>query len=436
MYDPASGYLTVTLKKEQKGEDFPDLDLLAKLLAPRPSTQAQPQGPLIEVLASEDAEGADLAEQTRSLSLEERNLTQEQREILTAAENDWQLPQTVPDPLPDLHSSLAKPYGFLNLHTGFLRHVVNTENEVNVLGPDAETLPPSERRRLRLEKEEKKWDEEYYMADYADPSMIDEVIAMSSPFVPFAGAEDAEFTEEEKLDMLRLPRREYLTSPADIRATRLTLLTVLFAAAYDTRTTQGDPTPESAWTVCALTPAFAALDPAPYPFPPSFSPPRSSPPDDLELQATLAASYRRALAYPLYRSWALAEACRRDVGALLSHGRRAILRALLRLRDLLNKHEVYYVYARIWIDDFCSWVQQDSYVSPLSILTSWRCLMVMGREDALRALGAAVLRVRMSKEMTGWDLGALEAVIDEDGADERVSDSDDESEDEVAAVLQ
>ncbi|KZV69670.1 SHQ1-domain-containing protein [Peniophora sp. CONT] len=359
VYDPASGYLTVTLTKEQKGEDFPDLDLLAKLLAPRPSAQTQPQGPLIEVLGSEDDEGVDLAEQTRSLSLEESTLTQEQREILTAAENDWRLPQTVPEPLPDLHTSLAKPYGFLNLHIGFLRHVVNTENEVNELGPDAETLPPSERRRLRLEKEEKKWDEEYYMADYADPSMIDEVIAMHSPFVPSSNAEDVEFSEEEKLEMLRLPRREYLTLPADVRATRLTLLTVLFAAAYDTRTTQGDPTPESAWTVCALTPAFAALDPAPYTFPPSFSPPHSSSPDDLELQATLATSYRRALAYPLYRSWALAEACRRDVGALLSHGRRAILRALLRLRDLLNKHEVYYVYARIWIDDFCSWVQHD-----------------------------------------------------------------------------
>lgn len=59
----------------------------------------------------------------------------------------------------------------------------------------------------------------------------------------------------------------------------------------------------------------------------------------------------------------------------------------------------------------------------------------MERENALRALGAAVSRVRMSKEMMGWDLEALEAVIDEDNADERVVDSDDESEDEVAAVL-
>ena len=197
------------------------------------------------------------------------------------------------------------------------------------------------------------------MADYADPSMIDELIALPSPSVPASAAEDIEFTEEEKLEMLRLARREYLASPGDVRATHVNLLTVLFAAAYDTRTTQGDPTPESAWTICALTPAFAALDPAPYTFPPSFPSPPQSTSDDLELQATFATSYRRALAYPLYRSWALAETCRRDVSALLIRGRRAVFRALLRIRQLLNKHEVYYVYARIWIDDLCSWIQQD-----------------------------------------------------------------------------
>ena len=35
-YDPGSGYLTATLTKEIRGQDFKDLDLLAKLLSPKP----------------------------------------------------------------------------------------------------------------------------------------------------------------------------------------------------------------------------------------------------------------------------------------------------------------------------------------------------------------------------------------------------------------
>ena len=57
------------------------------------------------------------------------------------------------------------------------------------------------------------------------------------------------------------------------------------------------------------------------------------------------------------------------------------------------------------------------------------------REDTLRALGSAVKRVSMSKEMIGWDLIALEAIVDEEGVEGRAPDSDDESDDERPAVL-
>lgn len=75
-YDPSSGYLTVTLTKAVKGQTFDDLDLLAKLLAPRPS---KPEGPLIEVLDSQEAptDDEELANATGRLSM-----SQEQQEIL------------------------------------------------------------------------------------------------------------------------------------------------------------------------------------------------------------------------------------------------------------------------------------------------------------------------------------------------------------------
>ena len=59
VYDPASGYLTLTLTKLNRGENFPDLDLLGKLLAPPPLAAAQstPRNATIEVLDSQDTSG-------------------------------------------------------------------------------------------------------------------------------------------------------------------------------------------------------------------------------------------------------------------------------------------------------------------------------------------------------------------------------------------
>ena len=71
-YSPSTGYLTITLTKEVKGQYFPDLDLLAKLLAPRPFQP--PRGPAIQVLASQSAPEDEIAEISRhadNLSLED-----------------------------------------------------------------------------------------------------------------------------------------------------------------------------------------------------------------------------------------------------------------------------------------------------------------------------------------------------------------------------
>lgn len=76
-YDPSSGYLTVSLTKAVVGQTFEDLDLLAKLLAPRPSERAPEDGPLIEVLDSEEAPGNaedDLIARTQGLSLDRQEI--------------------------------------------------------------------------------------------------------------------------------------------------------------------------------------------------------------------------------------------------------------------------------------------------------------------------------------------------------------------------
>jgi protein SHQ1 len=77
--------LTVTLTKETKGQEFPDLDLLAKLLAPR--HVEVPKQPTIEVIGSEtspQSELEELVDLTDAISLE-------QREILEGACDDLML---------------------------------------------------------------------------------------------------------------------------------------------------------------------------------------------------------------------------------------------------------------------------------------------------------------------------------------------------------
>jgi protein SHQ1 len=75
-YDPGSGYLTVSLTKETPGEDFKDLDILAKLLAPKRVEQTHPS---IEVVgSSEDATDQDVEDElvasAEKLSLADREL--------------------------------------------------------------------------------------------------------------------------------------------------------------------------------------------------------------------------------------------------------------------------------------------------------------------------------------------------------------------------
>ena len=47
-----------------------------------------------------------------------------------------------------------------------------------------------------------------------------------------------------------------------------------------------------------------------------------------------------------------------DALCLLSLGRRAILRALLRIRHIFSRSDTHYLLGRLFFDDYCIWVQK------------------------------------------------------------------------------
>ena len=140
----------------------------------------------------------------------------------------------------------------------------------------------------------------------------------------------------------------------------LLLITFLFSYAYEVRSTKNDFNPESAWTICTLTASIAALDAPPYDPPVNYVPTTSALLENFsqaQLLATLVTCYRRSLAFPLYRSFALADACRIDLANFLLKGQRMVIRCFLDMKRILDHHEVYYVYNKIWVDDLCTWLQ-------------------------------------------------------------------------------
>lgn len=159
MYDPSSGKFTVRISKETKGETFPDLDLLTKLLARRGESEA-PKKPLIEVIGSSDNNSS--KDDTSAL---------DQEQVQEAINFNWELPQT----LPDINIGTSATYGFNSQYSGYFAHVQETMNEVNDI-TEPEKSTPESRRQIRLETETAHFDEDHYAMDFINDEEVQRVM--------------------------------------------------------------------------------------------------------------------------------------------------------------------------------------------------------------------------------------------------------------------
>ncbi|RQM13183.1 hypothetical protein DD237_005609 [Peronospora effusa] len=220
VYDPnkENGTIVVHLLKKEPGQDFPDLDMLTKLLQPqRPPVDhniylfvllVPSKAPLIEVLESMGSEpigsfqeesdrldtlignkmnqnneenAATLAEQVRTdsslLSLESSKPTQSVGSVQLDAEKE------ASNSIDVRVTDLAPSYGFNNAYSDFFRAWHGEVSEILSL-PDPEHVQPEQRRILREAAEEQQFDIERYLMDSANQG-DDMYFKLAMEYVPF-----------------------------------------------------------------------------------------------------------------------------------------------------------------------------------------------------------------------------------------------------------
>lgn len=430
------------------------------LRGPQPS---KPTRPLIEVIDSSQSSASSAAIQpveessieSAVTATEARNLPTESADVNPCIEH-----------APALTPGAAAPrYGFNRSFTGVFASLREELPDIlDLAGPD--TTPESMRRLLRETDEELRFDPLRYASDNsAEAAGEDPIYQEAMGMTPWwceggvatatapagnssnegsGGEGDAasawEWSESEVEDMRQLPRREYLIDGAPVgpshsssaanaaagipcvdpasqpEALRLltTLVPILASYAYDHRATGGEPTCESAWGLCVLSPALSWLDddvtsqgveevaaaiasgalaeaagaapdaagllaavrgfaasaggaqapdigltPAAHSSASGAAPaaPVSSMTFEGALRTAASSFQRRALTFPYLRRWDMGLRALKDAARLLSRGRRAVLRALLAARRILRADDQRYLLCTLWLDDLCVWVQ-------------------------------------------------------------------------------
>jgi hypothetical protein len=118
--------------------------------------------------------------------------------------------------------------------------------------------------------------------------------------------------------------------------------------------------------------------------------------------------------YPYLRHWKLTRKTLADVCRVLLLGRRCVLKCLLRLRAVLGRSDCHFALNKLYVDDYCVWVQRQLREEALHAFAA-------RFNDAKNAFEAGADR---GKERVELNLLALEA-----WAEKRVGNDDDEEED-------
>ncbi|WFD29675.1 hypothetical protein MSPP1_000685 [Malassezia sp. CBS 17886] len=244
-------------------------------------------------------------------------------------------------------------------------------------------LSPAERTAAAERAEDAQWDEGMYLDSFVDAD--GEVAALLAPESawPASGTTAVDGAPGD--------------AAPSARDGLALLVQILFAHMYEARVSMGDPSPESAWTICKLCRSLVC-----------FAPPTSASGGDAlsdrEVLDVLRASYRRALTFPLYRSWALCDRVRLDVARILmdKDAKVHVLQALACIDSIFalapegtglseSTETVLHMLWELWMSPLQRWVQKYATDADLQLL---------GEQ--------VVTAVPLREAVADWDLAALD----------------------------
>lgn len=105
-----------------------------------------------------------------------------------------------------------------------------------------------DRQNLREQNELESFDEDHYLADLMEPGYIEPYLSYECKYKNLTES-DVQLSIEEKDLLKELPNKEYLMDENEIKIALHSMIDILYAACYNTRTTFGENTVESGWTV-------------------------------------------------------------------------------------------------------------------------------------------------------------------------------------------
>lgn len=391
-YDFDRKEFRVRVPKESPGEEFVDLQFISNLLTKKRDKKV---GPLIEVLDepkpnsdADDEDDGEVEEDGDQWLWEQRLEKDESRHFA-----------------PGMLINSVPKYGFANKAFGLFSSRLEEERRELTDIPDPDATTQTQRHQLKFQDENKKFCSDHYLADLHDSDDVERILLAPSRWRASSQASvcrltsgrelslDRRFTDTEKDTLKNLPRREFLLSPEDKRIALLSLVDVLLASAYDQRTTDGDTTVESGWTINKISSTLSWFI------------------EFQSVKSVISSFLRRSLTFPLYRHWKLSLKCLQDAINIFKQGKVTVVRSLIEIYKCFIDCDPRYLLNDLYITDMIVWVQT----------VNAKTLQKLGAD--LEALAAKV-----RKGDVGFDLEELEVaaelVLAEDDEESGGEDSD------------
>ncbi|XP_047440177.1 protein SHQ1 homolog [Mugil cephalus] len=332
-FDIDKGLFTVRVPKETAGEHFEGLQMLTSLLAPKGSRSAKP---LVEDVSAGCGESAADDEE------------EDEEEF------DWQVEQEVYMERSEEELRGLQKYGFGNQRSGvFARLQEELSDVIDVKNPEGTSA--AERRQARLEAEASAFSPDHYLADLFEDDEVKRLLKFRpwwtklSPPTEKKKEEEGEegegecavsFTDDEKEQLRKFTNRSYLLDKASRYQAWLGLVDVLLAYSYEVRSTEGEHSVESPWTIRKLSGTLCWLE------------------TYTSLHEVLVSFGRRVLCYPLYRHFGLVSAAVRDTTKILLSGKAGVLKCLLDIHKVFRENDPAYILNDLYLTDYCVWIQR------------------------------------------------------------------------------